>query len=72
LRKAVQPDPDKRYQELSEFTYDLRYPGKELLGTAHTPLIERNPLLFWKALSAILAAIILLLLAHDPSRIMGF
>lgn len=64
LKKAVHPDPDKRYQELSEFIFDLRHPSAELLGTAHTPLIERNPLLFWKTLSVLLAIIVLALLAH--------
>jgi ribosomal protein L39E len=31
LRKAVQPDPYRRYDELSEFVYDLRHPNKVLL-----------------------------------------
>jgi hypothetical protein len=26
LRKALQPDPLKRYETLSEFVYDLRHP----------------------------------------------
>lgn len=64
LKKAVHPDPVKRYQEVSEFIFDLRHPNAELLGTAHIPLIERNPLLFWKMLSAFLAIIVLVLLAH--------
>ncbi|MBI3447286.1 MAG: bifunctional protein-serine/threonine kinase/phosphatase [Magnetospirillum sp.] len=62
LKKAVHPDPARRYGELSEFTYDLRHPNKELLGTAHTPLMERNPLLFWKVLCLILTMTILALL----------
>ncbi len=62
LRKAVQPDPLKRYGELSEFVYELRNPNKAYLNPAPVPLIERNPLLFWKCLSLVLFAIILLLL----------
>jgi serine/threonine protein phosphatase PrpC len=62
LRRAVHLDPYKRYDELSEFTYDLRNPSKNYLTAGSTPLIERNPLLFWKCVSVILAGIILLLL----------
>ena len=62
LRKALQPDPRKRFDELSEFVFSLRRPGKDLTSPAFTPLIERNPLLFWKATSFLLALVILLLL----------
>ena len=62
LRRAVHPDPYKRYESLSEYTFDLRYPNSKYLNASATPLIERNPLLFWKGLTAILACIILLLL----------
>jgi len=47
-RKAVQPDTLKRYTELSEFVFDLRNPNKVLLNQPPMPLIERNPVHFWK------------------------
>src|SRR3954449_1684030 len=62
LRRAVHPDPYKRYESFSEYTFDLRHPNPKYLNASATPLIERNPLLFWKSLAAILACIILLLL----------
>ena len=62
LRKAVHPDPYKRYDELSEYVYDLRHPSEKFSKAAPTPLIERNPVLFWKCLCLILAGIILFLL----------
>ena len=62
LRKAVQPDPYKRYEELSEFIHDLRHPNKALLNEKSPPLIERNPLLFWKCVCFILTIIIAILL----------
>jgi serine/threonine protein kinase len=69
LRKAVHPDPYKRYESLSEFTFDLRHPNAKYLDSANTPLIERNPLLFWKGTTAILALIIIALLAaHHAGR----
>jgi serine/threonine protein kinase len=62
IKKAVHPNPDKRYQELSEFIYDLRQPSKAFLSKARQPLIERNPVAFWKGVSGILLVIIVLLL----------
>ncbi|HLJ01540.1 MAG TPA: bifunctional protein-serine/threonine kinase/phosphatase [Bradyrhizobium sp.] len=63
LRKAVHPDPEKRYESLSEFTHDLRHPNPNYSSTPAAPLIERNPNLFWKCTTAILLLIILVLLA---------
>ena len=67
LRKAVHPDPYKRYAELSEFVFDLRHPNKEFLNRTRPPLLERNPLVFWKGVSFILAVIVLALLALHKS-----
>jgi serine/threonine protein kinase len=66
LKKALHPQPDKRYQELSEFTYDLRHPNKAFLERTRAPLLERNPLLFWQCTSAILATIVALLMVFWP------
>jgi serine/threonine protein phosphatase PrpC len=62
IRKAVHPNPRKRYGELSEFVFDLRHPNQEFLGRASLPLIERNPVIFWKSLSFILMIVIFVLL----------
>jgi len=64
IRKAVHPDPYKRYEELSEFIFDLRHPNKAFLSKARPPLIERNPLLVWKSISLILLLIIIFLLSN--------
>jgi serine/threonine protein phosphatase PrpC len=63
LRKAVHPDPNMRYASLSEFMFDLRHPNANYLGASVTPLLERNPLLFWKCTTAILACVVVFLLA---------
>ena len=62
LRKAVQPDPNKRYGELSEFVFDLHHPNEEFLARTRPPLIERDPVVFWKGVSFVLllAAVVLL------------
>jgi len=62
LWKALTPNPQERYHELSEFLYDLRNPSKAFLNNNRPPLLERDPLLFWKGLSAVLSAIICILL----------
>jgi serine/threonine protein phosphatase PrpC/predicted Ser/Thr protein kinase len=64
LRRAVHPDPGQRYEELSEFMFDLRQPNKAYVESGSTALLERDPLLFWKSLSAVLAAIVLGLLVQ--------
>jgi len=61
LKKALQPDPYKRYSELSEFLYDLRHPNKEFLNKTKAPLLERNPVIFWKTISFILAIVIVII-----------
>ena len=61
IRKAVHPNPYNRYEELSEFLFDLRHPNKAFLNKNRPPIMERNPALFWKSVSFILAVIILLL-----------
>ncbi|CAN5397709.1 bifunctional protein-serine/threonine kinase/phosphatase [soil metagenome] len=63
LRKAVQPDPAKRYEDLSEFVFDLRHPSQEFLNRTRLPLIERNPTVFWKGVSLVLAVIVVVLLS---------
>jgi serine/threonine protein kinase len=62
LRKAVHPNPALRYEELSEFVFDLRHPNRAFLDKARPPLIERNPAGFWKSVSLVLAVIVVVLL----------
>jgi hypothetical protein len=62
IARAVHPDPFKRYAELSAFIFDLRHPSKAFLSRTLPPLIERNPVAFWKGISAILALIVIGLL----------
>ena len=67
LRKALAPDPAQRYGEISEFIFDLHNPNPAFLETRTQPLIERDPLIFWKSLSLIMFLCIVLLvgvLAH--------
>jgi ribosomal protein L39E len=62
IRKAVHPNPYKRYEDLTEFIYDLRHPNRAFLNKTRPPLLERNPVAFWKGVSFILALIVVILL----------
>lgn len=66
IRKAVHPNPAKRYNQLSEFIYDLRHPDPVFLRNDRAPLLESNPILFWKVLSLILLILVILLLSTHP------
>lgn len=65
LKKAVHPDPLKRYDELSEFIYDLRHPNKTFLNRTRPPLVERNPVQFWQGVSTVLMAVIIYLITQQ-------
>ena len=64
LKKALHPKPCRRYEELTEFVYDLRHPNKEFLNKTRPPLMDRNPIVFWKSVSFILAIIVMILLSR--------
>ncbi|MCK4743176.1 MAG: bifunctional protein-serine/threonine kinase/phosphatase [Sulfuriflexus sp.] len=62
IQKSVSLDPSKRYSRLSEFIHDLGNANPEFTTTQHEPLMQRNPIGFWRGLSAILFVFNLLLL----------
>ncbi len=63
LKRATHPDPAKRYEALSEFVHDLRHPNPAYSGERGVPLIERDPLVFWRSLSLVLGLCVIVLLA---------
>lgn len=66
LRRAVQPNPDKRYAEISEFVQALRKPDPNFESTEKNSILDRNPILFWKLVSGLLALALVLALATHP------
>ena len=62
IAKAVHPDPDKRYADLPEFVYDLLHPNKAFQSRNRVPLIERDPVHFWKGVSMVLMVMVVFLL----------
>jgi serine/threonine protein kinase len=69
IMKAVHPNPFKRYEEISEFVFDLHHPNKDFLNKRRPPLIEQNPVVFWRMVSLVLSFVIVcLLLSHPLSK----
>ncbi|WP_346797187.1 bifunctional protein-serine/threonine kinase/phosphatase [Halomonas sp. Bachu 37] len=62
LKKALHPNPHNRYPALSEFVFELRSPSPGLVNRAKLPLVERDPVLFWKGVSLVLAVVVIVLL----------
>lgn len=62
LQKALHPDPVKRQQAVSELAHDLRAPGQEFLRPRPPPLIERNPVRFWRCTTVLLGVAVVVLL----------
>lgn len=61
LQKALSAKPSGRHQAYSEFMRDLTRPNSQLLAQFQTePLIERNPVLFWRSLSLLLLVLLIM------------
>jgi serine/threonine protein phosphatase PrpC len=65
IAKAVKIDPAERYEELSEFVYDIEHPNAALVAPDPRPLLQRRPERLWQAISAVLFAVILVLLWRE-------
>ena len=63
LMKAVAINPERRHSLLSEFLYDLSHPNANYIRLDQQPLIERNPVAFWRTLAIIFMATTLAALA---------
>lgn len=62
LGKALSLAPGKRQETVSEFAHDLKSPGRQFQQMRRPPLIERDPVLFWKCLSLLLAVTVVALI----------
>ncbi|MBL4693685.1 MAG: bifunctional protein-serine/threonine kinase/phosphatase [Magnetovibrio sp.] len=61
LAKAVCKDRNRRYEKLSEFVADLKHPNSALRYIKNKPLLEKDPAAFWRGVSMVLGAVIVLL-----------
>lgn len=59
IKTAVEVDPQKRYIETSEFIHELKQPNPNYMNRTKPPLMERDPITFWKGLSFILLCLVI-------------
>ncbi|RLA56150.1 MAG: bifunctional protein-serine/threonine kinase/phosphatase [Gammaproteobacteria bacterium] len=62
LEKACKNNPDERYDSLEEFIHDLQHPNPEFLKDNPGSKSEGNTVFFWKILSFLWLAILLVVL----------
>lgn len=57
INRAISLDPRERYEDVLEFIFELENGADRAspINVARKPLYQRNPLLFWKVTSALLA-----------------
>lgn len=65
LKKALSINPNNRYNLLSEFIYDLKIPNKKFLGKNKIPIMEKDPVTFWKVVSFSLFILNIILLLKE-------
>jgi len=53
LAKATAKEPAERYDALSAFVMDLARPNPAIVPTGIRPLLERDPILFWRVLAVL-------------------
>ena len=61
IEKSVQINPEQRFSKLSEFTFALTQPDSGLVNQGYVPLIKRNPIKVWQAISTFLLILNLIL-----------
>jgi serine/threonine protein phosphatase PrpC len=61
LQKALNPQPARRHEAVSEFLHELHSAQRLPVSRRAPPLAERDPVLFWKAVSLLLAVAVLVL-----------
>ncbi len=54
IRKSLRFLPERRHYEVSEFIHELKNPNHKYTEKRFQPMMEKNPLLFWKCLTGVL------------------
>jgi serine/threonine protein kinase len=62
ILRAISLYRDERFEDLDEFIFELERGNLPMEPRPPAPIIERNPVLFWKLLSALLALVIAFLI----------
>ncbi|GAA5494758.1 serine/threonine-protein kinase PknD [Rubritalea halochordaticola] len=62
LKKALRVSPSSRYPSMSEWMHDMGHPNPEFMESRHLPMMERDPVKFWKLISALLFVLVVILM----------
>ena len=62
IKKAVAPNPNNRYELLSELQQDVNRPNLKLIDHREKPLLEKDPVKFWKLLTLLEMIVIIVLI----------
>ncbi|WP_101758846.1 bifunctional protein-serine/threonine kinase/phosphatase [Oceanicoccus sp. KOV_DT_Chl] len=54
LKKSLRFSPERRHQDIPEFIHELQHPNEKYLAIGFRPLVEKDPVLFWKLVAGIL------------------
>lgn len=54
VKKGLRFDPARRFNDVSEFLYELENPNPKYKKSHHAVLMDKNPVLFWQVLSGML------------------
>jgi len=65
IARACAIDPAHRYEELSEFTYDLSHPSPDIAARMR-PLMQRGSVRDWRMIALVLAAMLALSILTRP------
>lgn len=65
LEKSMHPRLAQRHDVLSGFLEDLKRPNPAFSAESHRPLLERNPVAFWRALALLFFLTTVIALARD-------
>jgi serine/threonine protein kinase len=71
IGRAIATNPNDRFEDVLEFMFELEHGADRVspITTNRLPLYDRNPLLFWKIVAALLALLLLLsLFVPRPAR----
>ncbi len=63
VKKGLRFNPERRYEDVSEFLHELQKPNLKYISHQNTALLDKNPLLFWQLTTALLFAALCLSLA---------
>ncbi len=53
IKKGLRFQPERRYEDISEFLHELKHPNPKYKHNHNAALINKNPLLFWKISSTV-------------------